>query len=450
MFKLKTMNLVSKLIIISQILTASYFAYAEDKQNQQQPDSYYLKQFQEVFEKAKYDYIKHPDRQKMTDAAINGMLESLDPYSGYYTDDDLEFFLTHTEGEFGGIGIEMIFDNGVIKVVTPIDDLPAYEAGIRAGDLIIGVNGKLVSTLGFTKAAKEMRGKPGTKLNLLVVKENSNTTKEIEMTRKIVKLKPVKADFEEDDAGAIAYLRISVFNNLTLSELKKSVEKIQNQLKAKNKNIDGIILDLRNNPGGTLDQAVAVGEYFIEQGVIVSIKGRDSKNATTLSAGRFVKKAPKVPLVVLINGGSASSAEIVAGALQDHKRGVVIGTTSFGKGIVQTFTQINDRAATKITTAKYYTPSGRSINAKGITPDIYIKNEKVDYIDPETNDKHFTSATVKSYLEKYNDEKTESDLEDKEKENNSAKLSEKYKEDYQYARAFDLVRGLIINLKKSE
>ena len=205
----------------------------------------------------------------------------------------------------------------------------------------------------------------------------------------------------------------------------------------------GIILDVRNNPGGLLDQAVAVSEYFLDHGVIVSTKGRDSKNDTIVSAGRFVPKAPNVPMVVLINSGTASAAEIVAGALQDHKRAIIVGTTSFGKGLVQTFTQIGKNAAIKLTTAKYYTPSGKSINATGIEPDIYIENAKVEYAVKEGKETSFTNSSVKSYLKKYNtEEKTEEIPKDKDKKEYI--MSEKYRNDYQYARAYDLIRGLTI------
>ena len=420
------------------------FAYAlEEKPKDNYPDSYYFKQFQDVFQRIEKDYMQIPNRQEMTDEAINGMLRSLDPYSGYFTDDDLTFFLTQTDGEFGGIGVEIIYDSGAVKVITPIDDLPAYKAGIKAGDFIIGVNGQLVSNLGFNKAVKEMRGEPGSKLNLLVVKEEENITKEIELTREIIKIKPIKYDIEEDDKGGIGYVRIVAFNNYTTSELKKAVSEIENKLKKKKKELRGIILDLRSNPGGLLDEAVAVCEYFLDSGIIVSVKGRDPKNDSTISSGRFVAKAPKVPMVVLINSGTASAAEIVAGALQDHNRAIIIGTTSFGKGLVQTFTQINKRAAVKLTTAKYFTPSGRSINGKGIEPDIYIEDAKVEFAAKEEKEKSFTSSSIKSYLKKYNiEEKTE------EKKTEEAKehiISEKYRNDYQYARAYDLIRGLIVS-----
>lgn len=438
--KLNTLTIIIFLFFTCNIVTAQ----ADDKETEAYPNSYYFKQFQEVFQRIERDYMQDPKRQEMTDEAINGMLHSLDPYSGYYTGEDLEFFLDQTDGEFGGIGVEIIFDNGAVKVITPIDDLPAYKAGIRAGDYIIGVNGQLVSDMGFNKSVREMRGEPGSTLNLLVVKEDDHTAKEIELKREIVKIKPIKFEIEEEEFGGIAYIRIVAFNNQTSKELKKALSEIEAKLKKKKKTLKGIVLDVRNNPGGLLDQAVEVCEYFIDHGIIVSTKGRNPKNDSIISAGRFVPKAPKVPMVILINSGTASAAEIVAGALQDHKRAVIVGSTSFGKGLVQTFTQINKRAAVKLTTAKYYTPSGRSINATGIEPDVFIENAKVEYAEKEDKKNSFTNSSVKSYLKKYNTEEKANDIV-KNKEKKEFVMSEKYKDDYQYARAYDLIRGLIIN-----
>lgn len=447
MYNFTNSNIMFKLLLAMQTILLLSFAgsaYAKEEPEEKHPNSYYFRQFQDVFQRIEKTYIQEPNRQEMTNEAINGMLKSLDPYSGYFTDDDFDFFVNQTDGEFGGIGVEIMPDSGAIKVITPIDDLPAYKAGIRAGDFIVGVNGQLVSNLGFNKAVQEMRGEPGTKLNLLMVKEEENKTEEIELKREIVKIKPIKYEIEEEDFGGIGYVRIVAFNHQTSTELKKAVADIEKKLKAKKKNLKGIILDLRSNPGGLFDEATAVSEYFIDHGVIVSVKGRDSSNDTVTSAGRFVAKAPNIPIVALINSGTASAAEIVAGALQDHKRAVIVGTTSYGKGLVQVFTQIGKRKAVKLTTAKYYTPSGRSINAKGIEPDIYIENAKVEFSEKEDNEKSFTSSSIKSYLKKYNnDEKTEEVSDIKEH-----KMSQKYKDDYQYARAYDLIRGLVINHSK--
>lgn len=446
-------SLTALLLLFSYHFAVMAAEVEQKKEEDNRPDSYYFKQFQEVFQRIEKDYMQDPKRQEMTDEAINGMLHSLDPYSGYYTDEDLDFFLDQTDGEFGGIGVEIIYDSGAVKVITPIDDLPAYKAGIRAGDYIIGVNGQLVSDMGFNKSVREMRGEPGSKLNLLVISEEENTTKELELKREIVKIKPIKYEIEEEEFGGIAYIRMVAFNHQTSKDLKKAIADIEKTLKKKNKALRGIMLDLRNNPGGLLDQAVEASEYFIDHGIIVSTKGRNPQNDSVMSAGRFVKKAPKVPMVALINSGSASAAEILAGALQDHNRAVIVGTTSFGKGLVQTFTQINKRAAVKLTTAKYYTPNGRSINAKGIEPDVFIENAKVEYAEKEDKKSSFSNSSVKSYLKKYNTEEKASDSakdKNKDKDKKEFVMSKKYKEDYQYARAYDLMRGLIINNGQTE
>ena len=454
MYNIGNKNMLSKVIVIMQVIflllganTALAKIDTKDKE-EKHPDSYYFRQFQEVFQRIEKDYMQEPERQEMTDEAINGMLRSLDPYSGYYTGEDLAFFLDQTDGEFGGIGVEIIYDSGVVKVITPIDDLPAHKAGIGAGDYIIGVNGQLVSNMGFNKSIQEMRGEPGTTLNLLVVKEDDHITKEIELKREIVKIKPIKFEIEEEEFGGVAYIRIVAFNNQTSKELRKAITEIEKTLKKKQKLLKGIVLDVRNNPGGLLDQAVEVCEYFIDHGIIVSTKGRDSKNDTVISAGRFVPKAPKVPMLVMVNSGTASAAEIVAGALQDHNRAIIVGTTSFGKGLVQTFTQINKRAAVKLTTAKYYTPKGRSINATGIEPDVFIENAKVEYAEKKEKETSFTSSSIKSYLKKYNtEEKVDDIIKTKDKAEKEYLMSDKYKNDYQYARAYDLIRGLIISHK---
>ena len=454
MYNIGNKNMLSKVIAIMQVIflllganTALAKIDTKDKE-EKHSDSYYFRQFQEVFQRIEKDYMQEPERQEMTDEAINGMLRSLDPYSGYYTGEDLAFFLDQTDGEFGGIGVEIIYDSGAVKVITPIDDLPAHKAGIGAGDYIIGVNGQLVSNMGFNKSIQEMRGEPGTTLNLLVVKEDDHITKEIELKREIVKIKPIKFEIEEEEFGGIAYIRIVAFNNQTSKELRKAITEIEKTLKKKQKLLKGIVLDVRNNPGGLLDQAVEVCEYFIDHGIIVSTKGRDSKNDTVISAGRFVPKAPKVPMLVMVNSGTASAAEIVAGALQDHNRAIIVGTTSFGKGLVQTFTQINKRAAVKLTTAKYYTPKGRSINATGIEPDVFIENAKVEYAEKKEKETSFTSSSIKSYLKKYNtEEKVDDIIKTKDKAEKEYLMSDKYKNDYQYARAYDLIRGLIISHK---
>ncbi|WP_316353453.1 S41 family peptidase [Candidatus Trichorickettsia mobilis] len=445
-----------RLITFNIILLICTYALA-DKQTSNQ---LYYKQFQEIFERINKDYVQDPDKQKMTDSAINGMLTSLDPHSGYYTDEDLEDFINQTKGEFGGIGVEVMYDNGAIKVISPIDDLPADKAGIKAGDYIVGVNDELVSTIGFNKAVKEMRGEPGTKVKLFVIKNDEVKPQDIELTREIVKIKPIKSHLEE---GGVAYIRIVTFNEHTIQELKKAFKSVEASSTAAG-GIKGIILDLRNNPGGLLDQAIAVSEYFIESGAIVSTKGRTDANNSVLTASKFTAKAPNVPIVILINSGSASASEIVAGALQDYKRAIILGTKSFGKGSVQTFVQVSPRAAVKLTTARYYTPLGRSIQAEGIEPDIIIEPAKVEYPGQKNEERRFSESSLKNYLKNDNkdlkDDDQKKDKEklkkDKDKDKPELKIekaenyqpSELYQKDYQFARAYDLIRGLILSKNK--
>ncbi|MFV9936789.1 MAG: S41 family peptidase, partial [Rickettsia endosymbiont of Haemaphysalis japonica] len=384
------------------------------------------------------------------DVSIIGMLNSLDPHSRYYTDEDLEDIFTFTKGEFGGIGVEIMYDSGAIKIISPIDDLPAFKAGLKGGDYIVGVNDELVSTLGPNKAIKEMRGTPGTKVKLLIIKEEEAKPQELELTREIVKIKPIKAHLEKNN---IAYIRITTFNESTISELKAAVKKLKTESKD---DLKGIILDLRNNAGGILDQAIAVSDYFIDSGVIVTTKGRTTSSNSETKANEFSLKAPKVPMIVLINGNSASASEIVAGALQDHKRAIILGTKSFGKGSVQALTQINSRAAVKLTISKYYTPSGRSIQAEGIEPDILIEPAKVEYPELKKIDKRFSERSLKNYLKNDNEKNKDNSSKNKDsKKETKAKnnkqeeneLSELYKKDYQFARAYDVITGLIINKK---
>lgn len=447
-------------ILLSSSIIFSNITFAEEVKKKELPDSAYLKQFQDIFERVNRDYVQEPEKQKMTDAAIDGMLTSLDPHSNYITDEDLEYFLDHTKGEFGGIGVEVQYDNSAIKVISPIDDLPAYRAGIKAGDYIVGVNDEFVSNLGFNKAVREMRGELGAKVKLLVITEGESKPKEIELTREIVTITPVKAHLERNN---IAYVRIGSFNEHTISELKKSIKTLKNESK---NGLKGIILDLRNNGGGLLDQAVAVSEYFIDSGVIVTTKGRSKNSNSVLTSNKFAEKAPSVPIVALINVGSASAAEIVAGALQDHKRAVILGTKSFGKGSVQSFATISPRAAIKLTTAKYYTPSGRSIQAEGIEPDIVVEMAKIEYPETKSIDVRFSESSLKNYLKNDNNKNDDKkvDTTDKNKElikktnditknakpkNTLEQLSDLYKKDYQFARAYDLIMGLILTNKSS-
>jgi carboxyl-terminal processing protease len=425
------MLLIRNISLILLMIFINIHAIADDKKISNEE---YYKKFQFVFEKVLNEYVEEPDREKMLEAALSGMLSSLDPHSSYFTKEDFEDLIQSTKGEFGGIGVEILYEMGAIKVISPIDDLPAAKAGIKAGDYIIAVNDETVSNLGFYKAVKSMRGTPGTKVKLSVITEGDAKPRDLELTRDIVKIKAVKSKLD----GDIAYIRIVTFNEHTMTELKKAMAEVIGAAKSP---IKGIVLDLRNNPGGLLKQANDVSDYFLNSGTIVSTKGRLSSSEIVFSASKFTPKGPKVPIVVLINAGSASASEIVAGALQDHKRAIILGTKSFGKGSVQTLMELDHNTGMKLTTAKYYTPSGTSIQAEGINPDIIVEQAKIEYPQKDEN-KRFSEASLKNAL------KNDSAKKDEDKEKSASKthqLSDMYKEDYQYSKAYDLLIGISIN-----
>ncbi len=425
-------------LFIILLLSNSAFAIFQSSSNAQ-----YYKRFQEVFEKVEKEYVKEPKKQELIDAAIEGMLSSLDPHSTYFVDDDFEYFVNNFKGEFAGIGVEIIFETGAIKVISPIDDLAAFKAGVKAGDYIVKVNNDLVSSLGFNKSLSELRGEAGTKVKITVVREGESKPLEFELTREIVTVNPVKSHMDNN----IAYLRISTFSEKAAIELKKAM----NSLKQKNKDkIKGIILDLRNNPGGVLiPTTIDVADYFLNGGeVILSTKGRTLASEEIFSARKDTEKAPNVPIVVLINNGSASSSEIVAGALQDNKRALLMGLKSYGKGSVQTFYPLDNRSAMKITTGIYYTPSGKSIQAEGIQPDVVVDYAKVEYPKKDDNQFRYGETMYKNYLK--NEQSEKDGEENKEEQPKEQVMSDTYLKDFQYARAYDLLQGIIILEKKDE
>lgn len=396
------------------------------------------KKFQTIFEKTQKDYVEDPDKEKMLDEAINGMVSSLDPYSTYMKGEELESFVEWTKGEFGGIGVEIIYEGAyAIKIISPIDDLAADKAGIKAGDHIIAVNAKTIADIGHYKAVKTLRGEPGTKVNVTIVRDGESKVRDFELTREMVKLKAVKHKRD----GDVGYIRIATFNDTIIKEFKKAIKSLAEESKEP---LKGIVLDLRNNPGGLLDQGVALSEYFLDSGEIVSIKGRIPESNNVFSASKFVAKAPKIPVVVLINGGSASASEITAGALQDHKRAVIMGTKSFGKASVQLFMPMEGgKSALYLTIGKYYTPKGREINGKGIDPDIIVEQVKIDYPD-DKKDGTKENKVINSYLKDSSKSKKDDDKDSKDKEEKK-KMSDMYKKDYQYSRAYDLILGLSLN-----
>jgi carboxyl-terminal processing protease len=323
--------------------------------------------FGEVLERVRADYVEKPDDAKMIEAAINGMLMALDPHSSYLNPKEFRDMQVQTRGEFGGLGIEVTMENGVVKVVSPIEDTPAAKAGIMSGDFITALDKEQLLGLTLQEAVEKMRGPVNAPITLTIVRKGVDNPFDVKMVRDVIHIKPVKYNAEND----VGYIHITSFNEQTTADLQRAVEDLKKEIGPK---LKGYVIDLRNNPGGLLDQAISVSDAFLDQGAIVITKGRNLEetqrsNATPgdITGGQ--------KLVVLINGGSASASEIVAGALQDHHRATIIGTRSFGKGSVQTIIPLGSNGALRLTTARYYTPSGRSIQAKGIEPEVVVEEE---------------------------------------------------------------------------
>jgi carboxyl-terminal processing protease len=356
-----------------------------------------LSLFGDVFEKIRTDYVEPPDETKLIDAAINGMLASLDPHSSFMDPKAHREMQQQTRGEFGGLGIEVTMEDGVIKVVSPIDDTPASKAGILSNDIITKIDGEQVQGQSLNQAVDKMRGPVNTSVKLTI--QRGKDVKEVTITRDIIRVQSVRSREEGTDVG---YIRITSFSEQTTDGLKKAVDNLTQKIGADK--LKGFVVDLRNNPGGLLDQAVSVSDAFLDRGEIVSTRGRNPEETQRFNA-RPGDWAKGKPLVVLINGGSASASEIVAGALQDHKRATLIGTRSFGKGSVQTIIPLGSgNGALRLTTARYYTPSGRSIQAKGIVPDIEVLQDVPDELKSRTDTKG--EASLRGHLKNGTDEKT--------------------------------------------
>ena len=327
--------------------------------------------FGEVLERVRSDYVEKPDDPKLIESAINGMLTALDPHSAYLTPKHFRDMQVQTRGEFGGLGIEVTMENGVVKVVAPIEDTPAARAGLMSGDLITHLDKEQILGLTLQEAVEKMRGPVNSPLTLTVVRKGTEDPFDVKVTRDVIHINPVKYNAEGDDVG---YIRVTTFNEQTTANLQKAVEDLKKQV---GQNLKGYIIDLRNNPGGLLDQAISVSDAFLDQGAIVLTRGRNLEE-TQRSNARQGDITDGQKIVVLINGGSASASEIVAGALQDHHRATILGTRSFGKGSVQTIIPLGSNGALRLTTARYYTPSGRSIQAKGIEPEVVVEEELPD------------------------------------------------------------------------
>ncbi len=394
-----------------------------------------LKKLALVFETARDNFVEETDEKKILEAAMNGMLQALDPHSSYLSADDFKEFNDKSSGEFGGLGIQITSDRGAVRVISPIDDTPAAKAGIKAGDYITHIDDEQVFDMTLNQAVKKMKGRPGTKVKLTIISDGEEP-RTITLKRAIIKVESVKyeeksiAGADEDTEEKIGYIRISDFGATTAKELEKALEKLEK------KDVIGYVLDVRNNPGGYLTAAIDVADAFLDAGEIVSTRGK-RKTDIERNFAKAGDLANGKPVVVLINHGSASASEIVAGALQDNGRALVMGSQSFGKGSVQQQKPLGDGTAIHITIARYYTPSGRSIQNEGITPDIEVLQSKVEVL--ERKESLYSEASFKNSLKNEDSEKDEKKKSDDEKE-----LTDEEKDalDYQLQRAMDMVRAM--------
>jgi carboxyl-terminal processing protease len=387
-----------------------------------------LQLFTDILSIVRKSYVEEVEMKDLIHGAINGMLASLDPHSSFMPPDMYKEMMIDTTGEFGGLGIEITIKDGILTVVSPIEDTPAYRAGLEAGDQIIKIEDKFTKDISIMDAVKMMRGPRGSKIRITVMRESFEKPQEFTMVREIIKVKSVKSSTLED---GYAYVRIAQFQERTADDLQRALDGLRLQNDGR---LRGLILDLRNNPGGLLDQAVKVSDLFLPDGLIVYTKGREEESQMKFLA--HANAEDDVPMVVLINGGSASASEIVAGALQDHGRAVVMGTQSFGKGSVQTIIPLTDNSGLRLTTARYYTPNGTSIQATGITPDILVNPVEITEVKEGI---HFREKDLKNHFETplgKSDEKLP-----EEGEQHRFELNEEYRDDYQLMRALDLLKG---------
>lgn len=411
------------LMLISPVADAA----KTDKKAVSEEDTYeLLNLFGEVLERAKNSYVDEVSDEQLIQSAINGMLVSLDPHSSYMDGKDFRYMSEQTQGKFGGLGIEVTMESGVVKVVSPIDDTPAHKAGLKPGDYIVNIDGQPVVGMTLNDAVDKMRGKIGSKVKLTIRRFNQKPF-DVTIKREEIKIQTVKSSIKSED---VAYVRITSFSDNTDKMVEKAVKDAKKKLKG---NLKGIILDIRNNPGGLLDQAVSVSDLFLNQGEIVSTRSRNEEDTVKYNAKKG-DIADGLPIVIIVNDGSASASEIVAGALQDHKRAVILGEKTFGKGSVQTVIPLGKHGAMRLTTARYYTPSGRSIQVKGIEPDVAVKPAKVEEIESpfELSEGEYNNALKNDSEEKVDAKKQ------------AAKKAEKEElaKDYQLARALDLVRAM--------
>lgn len=410
----------------------------------------YIGLMTDVMSIVKKSYVEEVDSKKLIYGAINGMLAALDPHSSFMNPETFKEMKVETKGAFGGLGIEISMKDGILTVISPIEDTPAQRAGIKAGDQILRIDERFTKDLTITEAVKRMRGAKGSKVVLTIMRDGFERPKEFPIIRDIIQVKSVK--FRMLDHG-YGYIRIAQFQERTDEDMAKALKSLATENKGKQ--LAGLVLDLRNDPGGLLDQAVRVSDHFVENGkLIVYTEGREKESKMQFSASSRVKE-PNYPMVILINSGSASASEIVAGALQDHRRAIVMGTQSFGKGSVQTIIPLNDESGLRLTTARYYTPNGRSIQAKGITPDIIVEQMEMPKTKNHTDSMFIREKDLENHFENTKESKQDQDnkasgKDDKVKQTTDTTLNiDPLKTDYQLVRALDLLKGWEI-MKKME
>ena len=426
-------------IFFNQIDKTALMAQAKNDSEDKNQVYEQLNLFGEVFDRIRSGYVEDVKSSDLISAAIRGMLTSLDPHSGYMPPESFQDMQVDTRGAFGGLGIEVTQEDGFVKVVAPMDGTPASEAGIQSGDFITHVDGEAILGLTLSEAVDKMRGPVGSEVSLTIVRNLDEDPFDIVIIRDVIKLTAARVRIEDD----VIIVRVTTFNEQTTPNIKNGINEKIDELSGKD-NVSGFIIDLRNNPGGLLSEAISVSNMFLNQGEIVSTRGRNNGQAKRYSASKG-DLAESKPIVVLINGGSASASEIVAGALQDHKRAVILGTKSFGKGSVQSVIPLGENGAMRLTTARYYTPAGRSIQALGVVPDIIVEQLPSINKDKETEktSTRITEADLKGALSNDRLSDEEKELLAKEKEI-QLKKSQRRKTDYQLSFALDVISGLNI------
>jgi len=433
MFKGK---LVANIVLIALFVGGLLFFNGNDAKVEADTEDVYknIEIFTEVLRQVENSYVEPQDSQKLIYGAIKGMVQSLDPHSSFMTKEEYKELMTETKGSFSGIGIEITIKDKILTVVSPIEGTPAYKAGMKAGDKIIKVEGQSTQDMGIMEAVKKIRGPEGSKVNLTIVREGMNKPLELSITRGVIPLKSVRYYVLSPGIG---YIRISNFQSNTSNDLSSALEILD-----KDGMLKGLIIDLRNNPGGLLSQAIEVSEQFLDSGVIVSTKGRESSHNITATAHKN-KKDSEYPIIVLVNGGSASAAEIVAGALQDNKKAIILGSRTFGKGSVQSILPLSDGSGLRLTTARYYTPSGKSIQSSGITPDIEMLFVATEEKAKKKSPRFIREEDLKGHilLEEDNAKKTD---EKKPKDEENQKVKKLLERDNQVRQALQLLKSWTI------